>query len=618
MELVLRGERIVALSRYEERHALKAAGFRWDPEGRYWWTTDPVVAARIRGARMDHDVANLIRGALRAVEASAAASSAYEPPCPPGLQYLPFQKAGIKRVVEILRGGSGALLADEMGLGKTVQALGVVNVLEDVRTVLVVCPLVVRGVWEREIPRWLTRNDVEVDVVHYERLVRDGAPRPSYDLLVVDEAHFVKNRSAKRSQAVRDINARRRLYLTGTPLLNRPAELFPLLQDLDPARWTSFWAFAKRYCNPQQVWAGRRRGYVWSFDGASNLEELQHVLRASVMVRRRKADVLRELPPKVRTVVELDVDASAEVAALHAYEEDLVALKVEAELAKARGEDEWKEAVSRLRDRVRVAFSEISEERHRTALRKVPLVVQYVQNLLEQEDCVVVWAHHHDVVDALARELPGAVVVDGRTPTEARDRAVADFQEGRARVFIGGIRAAGVGITLTRANHAVFAELDWTPAVVWQAEDRCHRVGQDNTVWVHYLVARDSLDARIAHVMASKVEIAEEALDAPISPVEVDSGSGISARKVDSLSQKVTDDVRRAVVQGLHTLCALDQDRARWQNAVGWNRVDSRIGHYLASLDNLTPRQVVLAAGILKKYRRQLPEEVLRAIDTLW
>jgi len=244
------------------------------------------------------------------------------------------------------------------------------------------------------------------------------------------------------------------------------------------------------------------------------------------MVRRLKADVLTELPPKRRQVVLLDpADVKGGVAALRAeqsgmarVETELAKARVKAELAKASDNPaEYASAVERLHEAQHAEFSEMSRLRHETAVVKAPAVAAHVADLLEAGEAkVAVWAHHHDVVDILREQLTdyGVVEITGETPQPERQAAVDAFQSPSGpRVFVGSITAAGTGITLTAAQTAVFAELDWVPGNVSQAEDRHHRIGQAGSVMIQHVLLDGSLDAKLANTLLAKQAVADRALD---------------------------------------------------------------------------------------------------------
>lgn len=573
----------------------------------------------------------------------------------------------------------GVLLGDEMGLGKTPQSLGIINAVPAIQRALIVCPASLKINWLREAKRWLVRPmtiaiaesgkpfpEAQMVICNYDILDRfkEELRAREWDYACFDEAHYLKNPKAKRTKQVMGskkdglspIPAKRRILLTGTPIANRPVELWPLISYLDPSNWSNFFRFAKRYTN------ARHNGFGWDFTGASNLDELQDRLRSSVMVRRLKKEVLAELPAKVRQVIALPANGAsraieAERRAAAAHEAAVEAARVAVELAKAEGGDAYEAAVRRLRTATQVAFTEMARARHDVALAKVPYVLEHILN---SEEKTVLFAHHKDVVAALKAGLEDegrkVVCVTGDMTMADRQASVDAFQnDPSVDVFIGTIAAAGVGLTLTASNHVVFAELDWVPGNVSQAEDRCHRIGQRNSVLVQHIVLDGSVDARLAQTIVAKQAIIDQALDVVHDPRQEaedvatlaqpidwaaateqarkavaearerqaqreriraarEADMGVQRPATDALTraelrveaETLTDGQVAAVHAAVKTLSALDPDRALDKNEAGWNAIDGRIGHALAALPALTARQAVLGKHLVRKYRRQL------------
>lgn len=537
-------------------------------------------------------------------------------PVPDGLSYLGYQKAGIAYALAHV----GTIIADEMGLGKTVQAIGVINASPDIKRVLIACPASLKLNWRNECTKWLTRptlvnvwpkqhavasaGELQIDVINYDilkKLPKDAA----WDLLILDEAHYVKNPKAARSKLVKELRKRctRVLSLTGTPILNRPIELWPLLQLTDPETWdpagfvkgrdvaagegAGFFRFAKRYCNAHTVYHGRTSH--WDFTGSSNLPELQERLRSSCMVRRLKADVLKELPPKRRQTIELEIEG---------YEDE--------DLDLGDMSDSWDEIPLRELNR-RVQFTDISRVRRENAVRKVPAVVEHVTDAFESSGKIILFAHHREVIEALRDGLAqfNPVVIDGSTPIETRQANVTRFQtDDSCRLIIGSIGAMGVGLTLTASSHVIFAELDWTPANVTQAEDRAHRIGQLESVLVQHLVAKGSLDARMVELLIQKQEIADLALDEET----LDDVSDRALVEVKAVSDEIMAEALKLVpeVHAKLRYLAARCDGAEHIDGAGFNKLDTGIGKRLAALPTLSPRQALLGQKIVQKYRRQL------------
>jgi SWI/SNF-related matrix-associated actin-dependent regulator 1 of chromatin subfamily A len=427
-----------------------------------------------------------------------------------GLELFPFQEDGIRFALE----REGTLIADEMGLGKSCQAIGTINRDPSIRKIIIVCPASVRIPWRRELERWLSRPlsiavvgvDVgfiqtlfskDVLIINWDRLSRFTKELSAfaYDLCILDECHYAKSLEAQRTRAALAIKARRRIALSGTPILNRPIEIYPVLSWLSPREWPAdqWFQFAEHFCGAYH------NGFGWDLSGASNLPELSHRLRSTVMIRRTKAQVLPQLPPKLRTVVELYPDAEMKrilKRELKAFETRFLRV-----------------------DHDSIDWDDLAVVRHETALAKVPLVVEYAAELLDEGvRKIVIFAHHRDVVgrlvEGLARFNP-VILVGGMAP-QVRQNSIDAFQDDSSvRVFIGNIQAAGTGITLAPASSVcLFAELSWVPAEMSQCEDRLHRIGTLDSVTVQHLVLEGSLDAMMIHVLLRKQKILDAVLEA--------------------------------------------------------------------------------------------------------
>jgi SWI/SNF-related matrix-associated actin-dependent regulator 1 of chromatin subfamily A len=632
------------------KDALRAAGIsvgRNNQTGEWevcWWAPVP---------------ADILAAEAVQVEASRATDAKVELPCPDGLAYLPYQRAGIAFALSAFASGKrGILLGDEMGLGKTIQAIGIINADATIHRVLVICPASLKLNWQREACRWLVRSlqvgivdskkvpETAVVIVNYDLVKKHRAAlsATNWDLLLVDEAHFLKNPKAQRSKLIlgskeeQAIPAKRRVYMTGTPICNRPKEIFGLINSLDPTTWSNFFSFGKRYCG------ATHNGFGWDFNGASNLDELQHKLRSTIMVRRLKKDVLTELPAKRRQVIELPCAKTvgalidAQLAMADKIEEQLLEARVRVQLAKVSEDpSEYVMAVHELQEGTKAAFEEGAELAHKVALAKIPFVVDHVKNAIE-EGKVILFAHHLDVIAQLAAAFgDAAVTVTGEVGCEDRQKAVDRFQTDEScRVFIGGLKAAGVGLTLTASSQVVFAELDWVPANMCQAEDRAHRIGQKDSVLSQLLVLQGSLDAHIARTLVKKMAVIEAALDKDHGPRPIDVATppssvtvryqakpviigdepvSLGRRHVDEVrveldgldeaAAKLTSEQIRAIHQGLQTLAGVC-DGASSRDQAGFNRFDTSLGHKLANNRSLTPRQAVLGQKLIRKYRRQL------------
>ncbi len=433
--------------------------------------------------------------------------------------------------VAFLLGRRRAILADDMGLGKTRQSIIALTVAEPAGPYLVVCPASVKYNWVREIQAVLADATVCVAgpgpppapgfkgwvVINYDLLRRDvdallGIP---FAGLVFDEGHYIKNHRSQRSRFARQLVAEEAAstepvvhVLTGTPLTNRPRDLFPLLQLIGHALGQSFLAFAKRYCD------GHKNDYgYWMTGGVSNAGELAVQLQG-IMLRRRKDDTL-DLPAKQRTWIDVDVDEEVRNRLNEAVGHFLVGERNE------RGG--------------RLGIAMFSGARRRLAVAKVPITLEYVRGAVAQGEKVILYSCFTHATRRFERALGEmAVAVTGEVPTPKRQTLVDRFQNDPAvRVFIGQIHAAGVGINLTAARQVVFNDLDWVPANHWQAEDRAHRIGQHGTVNVTYMVARGTLEEFVRTVLATKSQLIDDVVE----------GRALG----DAMQADVLDELRRLV-----------------------------------------------------------------------
>lgn len=428
-----------------------------------------------------------------------------------------------------------AMLCDEMGLGKTIQAIAAINKL-GARKVLIVCPATLKLNWKRELEKWLDKErsiqvltttnviidpNVDIVIVNYDLLTYGAATtlgvykagredalgareglilsqilKRKWAVGIFDESHYLKNLKALRTKAVlqRDRIASHCVYkwfLTGTPVLNRPSELYPIFRAVFPDvifPYVTYTKYAMKFCG------GHYDGYKLWDRGASNIEELsRRIKRAGIMLRRLKKDVLTELPDKQYQLVPM-IGCTTRIA-MPLISESMKWIK------KLKHQDIGGE------------LGEISELRHRIAQTKLPLCIEHIRGLLETEEKIVVFAYHSDIIDALAEAFKGdeAVVLDGRMSQKAREEAVKSFQESpECRIFIGQIQAAGVGITLTAARTVVFVESSWVPGEIAQAVDRCHRIGQKDSVLAQFLIIEDSIEEHMLATVIDKLKTIEK------------------------------------------------------------------------------------------------------------
>jgi len=434
------------------------------------------------------------------VELSAATEAPLDDSIPPTLggELKPFQRAGVRYLLKQRR----AFLADEQGLGKTIEALATLEA-DNAYPAIVVCPASLKLNWLRELSLWLPHrsaqalsgtsgsNPVEradVTVVNYDivaaRLSTLSAIAPR--ALVLDESHYCKNAAAKRTQAVQQLSTAVPrdglvLALTGTPVMNRPPELISQLRIL--GRLADFGSGAQ---------FGKR------FRGADAHLRLHWHLRARCFARRLKADVLPQLPAKTRAVVPIELDNEPEY---RLAERDLVAW-LQSQPLDLHELDARVAAALRAERLVRLNALKLLAARG-----KLHSALAWIHDFCSSDERLVVFAHHREIQRALLERFPHALHILGEDSPVARDAALRAFQEpddGHNQLIVCSIEVAGHGITLTRASNVAFLELDWTPAKHDQAEDRCHRFGQEDTVNASYLLAAGTVDETIATLLERK------------------------------------------------------------------------------------------------------------------
>lgn len=412
--------------------------------------------------------------------------------------------------------GGRCLIADEQGLGKTIQAIGWMVLNPDRWPVIIVCPSVAKWNWRKEIRDWIPKGGRMVQVLEGETPyeLTEKIIIVNYDILhlwmdtilaynpqvaIIDEIQYVKNGKALRTKAVRKLSKRvnHLIALSGTPITNRPIEFYNGIQMIDPNLFPNWISYADRYCDR------KHNGFGWDVSGSTNTEELHQLLTESIMIRRKKSEVLSDLPDKVRSFYPMEMSPAAQAN----YE------KAEDNFLK------WVELHRGIKAAERAsnaaAMTEIEVLKQVAVEGKLPHAIEWIKDFLNSGEKLVVFATHKFVIDALMAEFKNkAVKVDGTVTGSKRHQAVQKFQnEEEIRLFVGNIYAAGVAITLTAASNVAFLELPWTPGALVQAEDRCHRIGQKDTVNVYYLLAEYTIEEKIAALLDEKRKVLTAVLD---------------------------------------------------------------------------------------------------------
>ena len=442
-----------------------------------------------------------------------------------------------------------AILADDMGLGKTRQAIVAMEAGTPEGTILVVCPASLKLNWKREILMVDATATVEVLGVGKNQTAPPRWVIVNYDLLskyaerlhavnwagvILDEAHFIKNASKRTSYCLKLLGVQAEagaaligpdfvFLLTGTPMTNRPKDLFNLLRCVGHPSARSFLSFAKRFCDAY------RNDYGWVTTGASNLDEL-NLLMKETSIRRMKDEVL-SLPPKVRTWVPVDISASkASLNAIGSF------LSWYSQTDPSQPNDT--EFLARL-------------TKVRTALHKAKFnaVSERIKDVIATGEKVIVFTCFSDGIERHKKKLGDqAVTITGSDTSKQRMDAVDSFQsDPNVRVALCNIIAGGVGITLTAGTHVIFQDLDWVPANHAQAEDRCYRIGQDHRVTVEYFHAAGTLDSYIAELLEQKMNLiaAVEADEVPDQSILAEIQDGLRR-----LAPALMEEVRAARATG--------------------------------------------------------------------
>ena len=438
---------------------------------------------------------------------------------------FPYQAEG----VNFLLNHQGGFLLDEQGLGKTIQTIEALETFflsGRIHRALVVCPAIMRATWAQEIEDWygyvsqvITKKTDEIKptskivVCSYEyvtaRYNKKSLLLENFDAVILDESHKIKNPGSQRTKACLQLllhdQTKVRILLTGTPITKGVDDLYtqlrPFFTPVESVKLLgkSIWAFREKYMYKKQSVFGTE------YYGCRRPDELKSVLN-QVSLRRKKADVLKELPALLHEKVYLDVPKIL-------ADESL--MYVDTAIQAVMGES-WKGV-----DKDEV--DHIATMRKNLGVAKLRGTVEYIKFLLDKEDSrykankkkLVVFAYHNDVIKALHQTLNfnvnvRAEYIIGETPSDKRQEIIKKFQsddDDAPQILILNILAGGVGITLTKAHTEIFAELDWTPANIAQAEARCHRIGQKEDVNVVFLLAKDSLDAHIFNVIERKMQV---------------------------------------------------------------------------------------------------------------
>ena len=416
---------------------------------------------------------------------------------------LEHQKEAIKSLVE----NKKFILADDMGLGKTTSTI--IAALETgAKKILIICPASLKINWQREIENYSDKPTsiiegkkwedgtfviINYDIIknfHDEKKKADSVLlKTKFDLVIIDEAHYIQNKQAQRTKLINDFvsNVERLWLLTGTPITSRPINYFNLLNLIECPVAKNWMAYVKRYCNGFQFQAGRRK--IWNVSGASNLEELRD-RTAPLVLRRLKENVL-DLPDKIITPVYLRLKSKEYEALMGEYYD-------------------WYDKNGDS-DSLTLQFTKLTKVRQVIAEEKVPSTIEICENIVEQGKKVIVFTNFTKTLEMILEHFgKSAVRLDGQMSQKERQLSVDRFQNDESvMVFVGNIKAAGVGITLTAGEAVVMNDLSFLPSDHSQAEDRSYRYGQKNNVLVYYPIFDNTVEGIIYDILKKKKDIFE-------------------------------------------------------------------------------------------------------------
>ena len=462
----------------------------------------------------------------------------------PGLkmELFPFQKQGVAFIEKC---NGRVLIADEMGLGKTVQALAWLQLHPELRPVIIVVPASLKLNWAKEINMWMDVVSNKIEIIsrkqpiylnkytrdifiinynvlpnkykkyktedgkkYYEELPNTGwvdfLIKINSKILILDESHYIKNPNSFRSMGIEKLaeTIPHIIALTGTPITSRPIEIHNQVKVINKKIFPTRWVFGKKYCN------AKHNGYGWDFTGASHTDELHEKLLNTIMIRRKKQDVLQDLPEKIRSFVPIELE----------------------------NEKEYQNAEINFIEWIRNNVNEAAAERASNAAQLIKIetlkqiavkgklkgIINWIDDFLESGEKLIVFALHKFIIDALIKIYKNkAVKIDGSVSIINRQRAIDLFQNDKnIELFIGNMQAAGTGITLTSASNVLIIEFPWTPGELDQGEDRPHRIGQKNAVNIYYLIAKNTIEERIAKLLDKKRKVLDSVLDEKITEQE--------------------------------------------------------------------------------------------------
>ncbi len=420
-----------------------------------------------------------------------------------------------KVAIEKLLANDKFILADDMGLGKTTSAV-IASLESGAHKVLIVCPASLKINWQREIANYSDRRVLIVEgrkwgstfdfyIINYDIIKNYHTTDKSedsddykllvnekFDLAIVDEAHYISNTTANRTRLLNDVLEQipKVWLLTGTPMTSRPINYFNLLKIVDSPLTLNWQSYVRRYCKGYQFTVGNRK--VWNTSGASNLDELRERTKSYVL-RRMKTDIL-DLPEKIVTPIFVELNSKM-------YEEEMD------DFTRISNDNKDQETLT-------VTLNRLMKVRQLISYEKIPYTCEIIDRCIEQGKKVIVLTNFTMTLDMLHDKYKkNSVTLDGRMSKERRQESVDKFQnDDKIKVFIGNIKAAGVGITLTAAEVVIMNDLSFVPADHSQGEDRAYRYGQKNSVLVYYPVFENTVEKIIYNILQKKKNVIDQVM----------------------------------------------------------------------------------------------------------
>ena len=411
-----------------------------------------------------------------------------------------------KEAIEKLLKNDKFILADDMGLGKTTSTV-IASLESGAKKILIICPASLKLNWEREIRNYTDRSvyicegkkyeDSDFIITNYDILKNFHDPKDkenslilktNFDLVVIDEAHYVSNAQAQRTKIIMDVtkNIKKLWLLTGTPMTSRPMNYYNILKLIDSPVSQNWMAYAIRYCNGYQFRVGSKK--VWNVTGASNLDELRDRTSKQIL-RRLKTDVL-DLPVKIITPVYLRLKSRLYEGLMGEYYD-------------------WYNNRTEESKSLTIQFSKLMKVRQVIAEEKIEHTIEIAENILEQGKKIIIFSNFTEPLKKIHEHFgKSSVYLDGSTSKPARQDAVDKFQTNdKIKVFCGNMKAAGVGLTLTEAEAVIMNDLSFVPADHSQAEDRAYRYGQKNNVSIFYPLFDNTIEGVIYDILSRKKQI---------------------------------------------------------------------------------------------------------------